>query len=486
MWTESIYDRVPVFLQNLAVSLKGGEFHRHRYLSASFREARRWTEENERRPLESLKELQFELTRAFASHCYAKSPYYRELWNLKGVKPQDLRRPEDLSFIPIVPKQDMRARTEEFFTDKIHRGMVAVHTSGTTGSPMTVYFSKEDVGRRTAFLERCRRWAGVHIGQPRASFTGRSIIPVRQRKPPYWRFNQPGNQLLFSTYHLAPENLPGYVEAIVKFKPHIIDGYPSAIHVLAEYLLRKGLTGIANPKAILVSAETVLPHQRKAIETAFSTKLYNQYASSDGAPYVSECRYGRLHYQLDSGVIEILNPDETPTAPGHAGQMVVTSFTTHITPFLRFAIGDVAVPAPSNMRCECGLPFPLLDAIVGRVDDILHTPDRGFVGRLDTAFKKLPNSIIEAQIVQISPQTIVLKLVPDPLRYKPGHADLVIEELRKRLGSVVEIRVEETGVIPRSASGKMRPVVNLCKDLLPQPLRYSEPEMSLLETSAQV
>jgi len=163
--------------------------------------------------------------------------------------------------------------------------------------------------------------------------------------------------------------------------------------------------------------------------------------------------------------------------------MVVTSFTTHVTPFLRFAIGDVAVPRPKNEHCECGLPFPVLGAIVGRVDDFLYTPDRGFIGRLDTAFKKLPNSIIEAQIAQISPQTIVLRIVPDHLRFKPGHADLVIEELRKRLGTVVQIRVEEIGVIPRSANGKMRPVINLCKDLLPLPLRYSESITSSIETS---
>jgi phenylacetate-coenzyme A ligase PaaK-like adenylate-forming protein len=132
------------------------------------------------------------------------------------------------------------------------------------------------------------------------------------------------------------------------------------------------------------------------------------------------------------------------------------------------------VAAPDDARCECGLPFPTLDSIVGRVDDILYTPDRGFVGRMDTAFKNLPNSVIEAQIIQVSPQTIVLKIVPDPCRYKPEHSDLLIRDLRTRLGTVVEIQVEEATAIPRSANGKMRPVINLCSDLLPKSLRYSE------------
>lgn len=485
MWGEQIYDRLPLFLQNVAVSLKGWEFHQQRYLSESFGDGLRWTKENEKRPLEFLRDLQFVQLRAFATYCYARSPYYRHLWDRSCVRPEDLRKIEDLSLIPIVSKEDMRARTENFFTERIRRGLVEVHTSGTTGSPMTVYFSRVDVGLRIAFLERCRRWAGVHIGQRRASFTGRNIVPAAQRKPPYWRYNWPGNQLLLSSYHLAQENLAEYVGALSKFKPEIIDGYPSAIHIIAEHILRQGNVGIIRPAAILVSAETVLPHQRKAIEAAFGAKLYNQYASSDGAPYVSECRYGRLHDHVDSGVIEILGRDGTPTPPGQVGQMVVTCFTTHVTPFVRFAIGDVAVPAPSDARCECGLPFPIVDAIVGRVDDILQTPDRGFVGRLDTAFKKLPNSVIQAQIVQVSPQSIVLKVVPDPERYKPGHADLVLEELRRRLGTVVDIRVEETKTIPRSANGKMRPVVNLCKDSLPQPLRYTDAEDEMLKLRSE-
>ncbi len=487
MWGERIYDYLPVSLQNVAVSIKGWQFHRDRYLSPFFEETAQALERNERLPLEALNELQFRVFRAFAVHCFEKSPYYRQRWEAQGLHPNDICCPSDLRLVPIVPKQDLRGRTEEFFTEKIHRRMTPAHTSGTTGSPLTVYFSNADIGRRHAFLDRCRRWAGVRIGQKRASFTGRNVVGPGpgQQKPPFWRYNSPGKQLLFSAYHLSPQNLPAYVEALRQFQPEIIDGYPSAIHILAEHILRSAGSRTIRPRAILVSAETVLDHQRRAIETAFGAKLCNQYASSEGAPFVSECRSGRLHVHLDSGIVEILDSENNPTAPGQTGQMVVTSFTTHVVPLLRFAIGDTAIAPQNGSPCECGLPFPTLGAIVGRVDDMLFTPDRGFVGRLDTAFKKLPNSIIEAQIVQVSPQTIVLKIVPDPLRYKLGHADLVTEELRKRLGSVVEIRVEETGVIPRSANGKMRPVINLCKDLVPQPLRSVEPETGLLETSAQ-
>jgi phenylacetate-CoA ligase len=474
MWGEGVYGFLPILLQNLAVSFKGHQFHGDRYGTAHFKKMARRLERNEHLSLEGLKELQFSMLRQFAGHCFQESPYYRRLWESHGLHPNDIREPGDVCRIPIVSKQDLRARTPEFLTEKSHRRLTPVHTSGTTGSPLTVYFSPEDIGQRHAFLERCRRWAGVQIGQKRATFTGRNIIPEGQVQPPFWRYNRPGRQLLFSSYHLLPDHLNAYVEALEQFQPEIIDGYPSAIHIIAEHILRRGRTHRAHPRAILVSAETVFPHQRRAIESAFRAKLYNQYSSSEGAPFISECRSGRLHMHLDSGLIEIVDSHGNPAAPGEVGQMLVTSFTTHAVPLVRYAIGDTAILSVDSCPCPCGLPFPTLEAIIGRVDDVLWSPDRGFVGRLDTVFKSVPNTILEAQIVQTSPATIVLSLVPDRPRYRREHAERVIQEMRKKLGPTVVIRIEEVEDIPRSTNGKMRPVVNLCPELLPSTLRYIE------------
>jgi phenylacetate-CoA ligase len=272
--------------------------------------------------------------------------------------------------------------------------------------------------------------------------------------------------------------LAAYLEAMEEFEPEILDGYPSAIHILAEFISRSERVGGVKPHAILVSAETVFARQRRSIECAFGAKLYNQYASSEGAPFVSECKKGRLHVHSDSGLVEILSSGGKPVSPGQVGQLVVTSFATRVAPLLRYAIGDLAIRSAEPHLCECGLPFPTIDAIIGRIDDVLYTPDRGFVGRLDTVFKQVPNGIIEAQIVQISPERIVLRIIPDWPRYRPEHSEKIVEEMRKRLGQVVSIDVEEVREIPRSANGKMRPVVNLCREALPSAMQYSEEHTS--------
>ena len=154
--------------------------------------------------------------------------------------------------------------------------------------------------------------------------------------------------------------------------------------------------------------------------------------------------------------------------------MVVTSFTTHVTPLLRYAIGDVADPLASrgaNARVVCrSLPYrPLLGASM-----ISFTRrDRGYVGRLDTVFKKLPNSLVEAQIIQIFLAADHSQVVPDEKDINHAHAAPVVSEMRKRLGQVVEIELKRLDHIPRSANGKMRLVINTCGDRLPQSLRYS-------------
>ncbi len=474
MWLEGVYSFLPIPLQDLATSAKGWQLHRARYGSASFRQMAQTLARNEQLSSDAVTELQFSMFHKFAAYCYQRSPYYHRLWKSHGIQPADIRGPRDIRLIPVARKQDLRGRTHEFLTAPVGREMTAVHTSGTTGSPLTVYFSAEDLGRRYAFLNRCRRWGGVRIGQRRASFTGRNLIPQRQTGPPFWRHNYSGNQLLFSSYHLSRENLPAYVQALEGFQPEIIDGYPSSIHIIADHILQgKGICDVrgVRPRAILVSAETVFPHQRATIEAAFQAKLYNQYASSDGAPFVSECVRGQLHVHSDSGLIEILDDNGDPTPPGQVGQMVVTSFTTHVVPMLRFEIGDAAVPSDARTPCVCGLPFPVVDAIVGRRDDILYSAERGFVGRMDTVFKGVPGTIIEAQIVQTAADTIILRIVADPRDYKTEHGGKVVAEMRKKLGDRVTIRLEEVENLPRSANGKLRTVVNLCNDLLPSTLQ---------------
>jgi phenylacetate-CoA ligase len=257
---------------------------------------------------------------------------------------------------------------------------------------------------------------------------------------------------------MSDENLKYYIDKLKKFNPVYIDGYPSAIYILAKYLERNGAVGYVTPKVILTTAETLLDNQRDVIERIFKTKVYNQYASTEGAPFITECEYGNLHINPESGIFEFLKPDNTPADFGEIGQLVVTSFLTKAMPLIRYKIGDLAIKKAGD--CDCGRKMPLVEKIVGRVEDMLYTKQRGYVGRLDPIFKKLPNSIIEAQIIQDDVDQITILIVPDYTTFQSSHLDTLEEELKYRLGSDIHITKEIVERIPRGPAGKFKAVIS--------------------------
>lgn len=99
---------------------------------------------------------------------------------------------------------------------------------------------------------------------------------------------------------------------------------------------------------------------REVIERAFGAKVRDQYASSEGAPFVWECEYGHYHYDVTTGIIEQMEG---------SNEVLVTSFTTYGTPLIRYRIGDSMVFSKSNDLCECGFNTPLVESIEGRAID---------------------------------------------------------------------------------------------------------------------
>ena len=455
---DTVYNNSPSWFQSFMLSLYGIKFRYDRYCGEyhkylKFLMKSQWYEP------EQFYQLQLVELRELIHHAYNNVPYYRECFDGIKFKPEDIQSIESIRQIPILDKSTLRSNLDLFRAQKYNRyNLISLHTSGTTGTPMTIYTTLNCWRKRHAFIERCYRWIHLANTYRSARFSGRIIIPPGQKTKNFWRYNLASNQMLFSTYHISDENLKYYVDKLKKFNPVYIDGYPSAIYILAKYLERNGAEGYITPKAILTTAETLLDNQRDVIERIFKTKVYNQYASTEGAPFITECGCGNLHINPESGIFEFLRPDNTPADFGEIGQLVVTSFLTKAMPLIRYKIGDLAIKKAGD--CDCGRKMPLVENIVGRVEDMLYTKQRGYVGRLDPIFKKLPNSIIEAQIIQEDIDKITILIVPDNTRFQNSHADILEKELKARLGTSIHITREIVKHIPRTSSGKFKAVIN--------------------------
>jgi phenylacetate-CoA ligase len=453
MKRQEIYYRAPVWLQNVLVSLYGFYLQRRRF-GRGHRCVRRDLERLASLDTAALERLRHDRFAAMVRHCHENVPYYREVMDARRLTPADFRSLEDLQKLPVLEKDTLRTRG----ADLIVRGLPVYwqqHTSGSTGTPVTVSLDRYTYQLFATLLEDLEASAGVGRKDWRATFAGRLVQPVECLKPPFWRFNRPGRQALFSAYHLRDETLPLYLDALRRMQPREVLGYPSAIYTVAEYALRKGVDLGVRPAAVVTSSETLLAWQRAAIETAFGCRVVDYYGSAECVVFAGQCPSGRYHFHPLLAEVEV-DCDGTPARAGEQGRLLCTTLTNRVQPLLRYEIGDEAIVGAEP--CACGRAGRTAEAIAGRTDDNIVTPDGRAVGRIDHIFKGL-DGIRECQVVQESTERLVLRLVADPAFGDAQRAKLRAN-VRERLGAAFQVEFEIVERIERSARGKFKSVVS--------------------------
>lgn len=448
---ETVYAKLPVSFQNMACSYEGWKIRRTRYAPEFYRvlaevEARsRWSQEE----MEAYRDARL---RAFVQHAAATTPYYKELFQQLGIRPEDIRTLADMRQLPIITKQIVREHEEEMLSTAIPRKeTIVVHTSGTTGSPLNCVMTEQALHEQWAVRWRFRRWHGVQTDTPSAYFLGRTVVPKTQTHPPFWRYNRPGQQILFSSYHINPANARDYVEELRRRKPPYLQGYPSIITLIASYILESDIDLGYQVRWVFANSETVLPQQVDMIERAFGVRPKQRYAAAEAVAEISECEYGNLHVDEDVAATEFIPTDVEDTY-----RVVGTNFTNPAAPMLRYDIGDLVVL--SGKRCSCGHPGRIVDSIDGRRDDYIVLRDGTKLGRASHIPKKVEN-IREAQIYQKYPGEIVIRVVRNS-HYSEHDDQLLLTETRKRVGDDTKIQIEYVDKLQRSRNGKLRFVVS--------------------------
>lgn len=451
-WQLRFYHRLPSPCKSLLASVRGHQLRSWRYgpeterLVAEALERDFWTQEQWRNWQQ--KRLQFVLHRAAT-----RVPYYRSYWEERRRK-GDKASWEDLANWPILEKDTVRAQERAFVADDCDiRRMYHEHSSGTTGKPLNFWSSRDTIRQWYALFEaRWRCWYGISRKDNWALVGGQLVVPFAQRKPPFWVWNFPMKQLYMSSYHLAPELIPFYIKALQEYRIEYMWGYSSSLHSLAQEVLRLGLK--IKLRAVIANAEPLLSHQRQSIEEAFQCPARETYGMTEMAAAASECEHRNLHLWPEVGWLEILDGERSVEA-GETGDLITTGLLNADMPLIRYRVGDRGVFS-SATSCSCRRSLPILAAVVGRVDDVLYTPDGRQIGRLDPVFKA-GLGIREAQIIQKALDAVTIRFVPAP-DYQPSSGQNMINRLRARMGPV-RIDLEPVDSIPRSANGKFRAVI---------------------------
>jgi phenylacetate-CoA ligase len=449
-----LYWRLPVPLQEASLTAYGWHLDRL-YYGREYEEFYRFLEDSVHWSPEQMKAWQAERLREVLEAARLRVPYYRNAY--RGLPMEKVRSADDLILLPVLPRQRLREHEREFLDERLDPlALYSTKTSGTTGTSLTIYWTRDALRRNKAVLERrVHEAGGVSRKIPRAMMGGRPIIPGRQTEPPFWRRNWYWRQLYLSSYHVSPRTAPSYAAAIRSSGVGWMTGYGSAIAALAVNAALAGVEPISL-RAAIVSGDTLQPGMRTAIETFFRCRCYDMWGQAEGVGMAMECEMGRLHVVPEIGILEILKPDGTPCVPGETGEIFATGLLHPGMPLIRYQTGDFASWAAKP--CACGRKTAVLESLEGRVDDYLVTVDGRQIGRLSTAIKRSP-SIHSAQIVQDRPGHAWLLVRPGDT-YRTGDVDPVIADIRERIGAF-DFDVVEVAEIPKTPAGKTKLVVRL-------------------------
>lgn len=454
-WKLRLYHHLPPLLRNGVASMRGYQLRRWRYGPETERLVAEALERDTWSPDQWQTFLEDKLARLL-HRAVTQVPYYRDRWSRRrqaGGKASW----EYLENWPILDKEPLRQHPRAFVADDCNiKKLMHLHTSGTTGKPIDLWLSRETLRAYYAIFEaRLRRWYGVSRFDHWAILGGQLITPVEQTRPPFWVWNRGMNQLYMSSYHLAPQFLPHYLEALERHQIRFIHGYASSIYALAQEIVRSGYQP-PQMRVVVTNAEPLYAHQREIITQAFGCPVYETYGMTEIVTSASECKHGQLHLWPDTGHVEIVGDGDPLVAPGNIGALICTGLINGEMPLIRYRVGDRGWLSHKNSACKCGRTLPVLAGIEGRDDDTLYTTDGRRVGRLDPVFKS-SFAIQEAQIIQESLHRIRVRYVPDA-NSSAKDDEAIIQRLRERMGPV-DVTLEAVDSIPRTSNGKFRAVI---------------------------
>lgn len=452
---EKAYYRLPVWLQNILISVYGYKINRIQH-GGEYKKLLEEISRNQALSRDQIIEYQNRKLRQLVVESVQNVPYYKALFEKEKIDINNINSIYDLERIPLLNKEILRKKPQSLINRNYKRNKLhSISTSGTTGTPLKIYFNSKARQLNYAFYNRFLESAGVNFNGGRATFAGRIIVANKQKAPPFWRYSYFQKNLLFSSYHITDKNIPFYIKQLKRYNPEYIETYPSSIFAIARFMLDNNISGKEITNAIITSAECLFNNQRKIIESVFNVPVIDQYGSAEMCAFIGQCRVGCYHINMDYGVVEFLRQDGTQAKAGEEAEIVCTGFINPAMPLIRYRIGDRGIL--SENPCSCGSPFPLIEKILGRMDDVIITPDGRKVSRFGSVLYGLP--VKEVQYVQKSVGTLDIYIVKGSA-YTENVEQQIEKELIKRLGDRLSFRFNYVDKIPRSSGGKLKTVIS--------------------------
>jgi phenylacetate-CoA ligase len=429
-----------------------------------------YLEKTQWQPLSDLEAIQACALQRLLRHAYANVPYYRSRFEAAGIRPESIHGAADLAKLPILGREEARDTVQERTATAGATVEVHKNTSGTMGRPLVFGYERESEYWRQATRLRGYGWAGCHLGQ-RALYYWGAGPPAGNRRPTLASrlkgFKIRADRALRREYyvdcgHRGAEELNTVVEIIRRKKPEVLVCYSQAGADLARHVVEHGLKDWGTIP-VICGAERLLPTDRPVVELAFGPAVFETYGSREVMLMAAECpAHAGLHVSMETLVVEVVVRDpaggDRPARPGEVGEVVITDLTNLAMPFIRYANGDLAVPAEPG-TCPCGRAHPRLASVEGRATETLVDGSGVRVNGLvfNVVIAHLAHGIRQFQVVQHRDRSVTLRVVPTPSF--DGQIESVLRQTWERYLPGVPVKLDLVPEIPIAATGKRQVVV---------------------------
>jgi phenylacetate-CoA ligase len=393
---------------------------------------------------EQIKEYQWKQLKTLLHHAYEHVPYYKKLFNIRGIIPDNVQSLYDFQQLPFLTKEIVQEHTNELkATNYSAHTFEETITGGSTGFPLRFYVEKGVwYAKHLAYIKMLLERAECQAMDKSVQITG-------SEKP--WEYRPLSRTLVLSSYHMTDQNIPTYVKKIRQLQPQYIIGYPSAITMLAMYMKHDSI----KLKAIFCYGETIYGWQRESLEELFQCRVHGQYGHREQSVLAGTCEKSNYYHIFpEYGFVELIDRNgRQVTKDGESGEIVATGFHTGIFPFIRYKTGDIAVY--STHHCKCGRNHPLLESIEGRVQDFVVSKTKRLVPFMGVhhLVAKSSENVKECQLYQERQGEIVLRVVRRET-YSEDDARHIQESFYKRFGEEFSLTLSYLDSIPRTSRGK--------------------------------
>ncbi|MDO5416910.1 MAG: phenylacetate--CoA ligase [Lachnospiraceae bacterium] len=416
---------------------------------------RRTRPEKRRKAAMKMKESQFLLIKEQLKKLTSQECFYQK--KLEGIDVDQIKSQEDFEKLPFTWKGDLREAYPLGLMAVPEEEIVRIHSSsGTTGIPVIIPYTRQDVEDWAEMFKRCYEMAGI---------TNMDRIQIT---PGYglWTagigFQNGAERLGAMVVPMGPGNTDKQLRMMMDMKSTVLCATSSYALLLAEEIEKRGIKDRIHLNRAVIGSERWGDKMRKRIANELGVKLFDIYGLTEvyGPGIAINCeKQGAMHYWDDYIYLEIVDPKTGEVLPdGEVGEIVITTLRKQGAPLIRYRTHDLSRIVPGD--CPCGSPYPRIDTLIGRTDDMVKVKGVNiFPSQIEEMLAAIDGASSEYQVMVdhlLGKDVLTLFVEVQPGVNKYGLEIEIQDQFKYKIGLTPVVKLVEIGELPRSEKKSTR------------------------------